>query len=212
MSAPPTTHRWRATKSRCAAGWRQPTACITAPGTDLEFSIKGIPVIPCNGEHNIPDGEVFTAPVRDSINGVIRFNVPSLYQGTTFDGVELEFKAGKIVRATSANEPDKLNRILDSDDGGRYTGEWSIACNNRILRPMKDILFDEKIGGSMHLTPGNAYDDADNGNRSRIHWDLILIQRPDYGGGNIYFDGELIRQDGRFLPEDLQPLNVGLAV
>jgi aminopeptidase len=182
---------------------------IVAPGTELEFSIKGIPVIPCAGDRNIPDGEVFTAPVRDSINGRIRFNTPSRYQGTVFDNIQFEFKEGKIVNAT-ANETEKLNKILDSDEGARYCGEWAIGVNNRVREPMLDTLFDEKIGGSFHLTPGNAYDIADNGNKSRIHWDLVLIQRPDYGGGEIYFDGELIRQDGRFLPKDLQGLNDGL--
>jgi aminopeptidase len=182
---------------------------ITAPGTELEFSIKGIPVIPCAGDRNIPDGEVFTAPVRDSINGKIRFNTQSRYQGTMFDSIEFEFKNGKIVQA-AANETDKINAVLDSDDGARYIGEWAIGVNNRVRHPMLDTLFDEKIGGSFHLTPGNAYEIADNGNRSRIHWDLVLIQRPDYGGGEIWFDGELLRKDGRFVPEDLQGLNAGI--
>jgi aminopeptidase len=182
---------------------------ILAPGTELEFSIKGIPVIPCFGERNIPDGEVFTAPVRDSINGVIRFNTQSRYQGVVFSDVTFEFKNGKIVDA-KANNTDRLNQILDSDEGARYCGEWSLGTNNRVRHPMLDTLFDEKIGGSFHLTPGNAYDIADNGNDSRIHWDLVLIQREDYGGGEIWFDGELIRKDGRFLPADLQGLNAGL--
>jgi aminopeptidase len=182
---------------------------ITAPGTELEFSIKGIPIIPCSGDRNIPDGEVFTAPVRDSINGHIRFNTPSRYQGTVFDNIEFEFKNGKIVKAT-ANETEKINKILDSDDGARYCGEWAIGVNNRVREPMLDTLFDEKIGGSFHLTPGKAYDIADNGNDSRIHWDLVLIQRPDYGGGEIWFDGELVRKDGKFVPKDLQGLNEGL--
>jgi len=182
---------------------------ITAPGTELEFSIKDIPVIECWGERNIPDGEVFTAPVRDSINGVIRFNTPSRYQGIVYESVEFEFKNGKIVRAT-ANETEKLNALLDSDEGARYCGEWAIGVNNRVREPMLDTLFDEKIGGSFHLTPGQAYEIADNGNRSRIHWDLVLIQRPDYGGGEIWFDGELVRKDGRFVPSDLAGLNTGL--
>jgi aminopeptidase len=165
---------------------------ITAPGTQLEFSIKGIPVIPCAGDRNIPDGEVFTAPVRDSINGKIRFNTQSRYQGTLFDSIEFEFKDGKIVRA-AANETDKINAVLDSDEGARYIGEWAIGVNNRVRHPMLDTLFDEKIGGSFHLTPGNAYEIADNGNRSRIHWDLVLL-----------------RKDGRFVPDDLQGLNAGL--
>jgi len=183
---------------------------IVAPGTELEFSIKDVPVIPCNGERNIPDGEVFTAPVRDSINGVIRYNTQSRYQGTVFSEIEFEFKDGQIVRA-EANETEKLNAILDSDEGARYCGEWSMGTNNRVRHPMLDTLFDEKIGGSFHLTPGSAYDEADNGNRSRVHWDLVLIQRPDYGGGEIWFDGELLRKDGHFVPDDLQGLNVGLS-
>jgi aminopeptidase len=182
---------------------------IAAPGRDLEFSIKNIPVIPCFGERNIPDGEVFTAPVRDSINGTIRFNTQSRYQGVVFSDITFEFKNGRIEKAT-ANNTERINQILDSDEGGRYCGEWSLGTNNRVRHPMLDTLFDEKIGGSFHLTPGNAYDIADNGNRSRIHWDLVLIQRPDYGGGEVWFDGELLRKDGRFVPKDLQELNAGL--
>lgn len=183
---------------------------ITGPGTDLTFSIKDIPVIPCNGRRNIPDGEVFTAPVRDTVNGTISYNTSSLYQGTVFDGISFEFSKGQIVKADCRNEPERLNSILDSDEGARFIGEWSLGCNNFIKSPMLDTLFDEKIGGSLHLTPGQAYETADNGNRSRVHWDLVLIQTPEYGGGEIHFDGKLIRKDGRFLPEDLQPLNVGL--
>lgn len=182
---------------------------IVAPGTELEFSIKGIPVVPCNGERNIPDGEVFTAPVRDSVNGVIRFNTQSRYQGTVFSDIMFEFKDGKIVNATSSDTA-RINQILDSDEGARYIGEWSLGTNNRVRHPMLDTLFDEKIGGSFHLTPGNAYDIADNGNDSVVHWDLVLIQRPDYGGGEVWFDGELLRKDGRFVPKDLQRLNEGL--
>lgn len=182
---------------------------IVGPGTELEFSIKGIDVRPCHGQRNIPDGEVFTAPIRDSVNGVIRYNAPSRYQGQVFTDICFEFEKGRIVKAT-ANETKKLNRILDADEGARYIGEWSIGCNNRIRRPMLDTLFDEKIGGSIHLTPGNAYDECDNGNRSRVHWDLVLIQTPEYGGGEIWFDGALLRKDGRFVPADLQGLNEGL--
>jgi aminopeptidase len=182
---------------------------ITAPGTDVTFSIEGMPVIPCNGLRNIPDGEVFTAPLRESVNGTVLYNTGSRYQGTIFEGISFEFKDGKIIRAES-NETEKLNQILDSDEGARYIGEWSIGCNNRVKTPMLDTLFDEKIGGSLHLTPGNAYDECDNGNRSRVHWDLVLIQTQACGGGQIFFDGELIRQDGLFLPDDLQGLNRGL--
>jgi aminopeptidase len=179
---------------------------ITAPGTDLNFSIKGIGAKMCRGDRNIPDGEVFSCPVKTSINGVIQFNTPTLYSGTRFQNVFLEFKDGKIVKATSDNTK-RLNEILDTDPGARYTGEFSLGFNPYILSPMCDILFDEKIAGSLHLTPGQAYDECDNGNRSAVHWDMVLIQRLDWGGGEIWFDGELIRKDGQFVPKDLKPLN-----
>jgi aminopeptidase len=160
----------------------------------------------CGGDRNIPDGEVFSCPVRDSVQGNVTFNAPSIYQGIGFDGIRLEFKDGKIVDATS-NETKKLNKILDSDPGARYIGEFSLGFNPRVLQPMRDILFDEKIAGSFHFTPGQAYDEADNGNRSQVHWDMVSIQRPEYGGGEIYFDGKLIRRDGEFLPKQLRSLN-----
>jgi aminopeptidase len=179
---------------------------INGIGTDLSFSIKGIPAVICGGDRNIPDGEVFSCPVKDSIEGHVTFNAPSIYQGIAFDGIRLEFKRGKIVAATS-NETQKLNKILDSDPGARFVGEFSLGFNPRVFEPMRDILFDEKIAGSFHLTPGQAYEEADNGNRSQVHWDMVSIQRPDYGGGEIYFDGKLIRKDGEFLPNQLQSLN-----
>lgn len=176
--------------------------------TDLSFSIKGIPAVPCDGKLNIPDGEVFTAPVRDSINGVIQYNAPSLYRGTTHNDVRFEFKDGRIIDATSSNT-QKLNEVLDADEGARYIGEFAIGFNPYCTRPMKDILFDEKIAGSIHLTPGACYDDAPNGNKSDVHWDLVLIQRPEYGGGDLYFDDTLVRHDGEFVVEDLMALNPG---
>jgi aminopeptidase len=179
---------------------------INGPGTELSFSIKGIGSKMCKGDRNIPDGEVFSCPVKNSINGKIQFNTPTLYAGTKFENVMLEFKNGKVVNATS-NYTKRLNEILDTDPGARYTGEFSLGFNPHILNPMCDILFDEKIAGSLHLTPGQAYEECDNGNRSAVHWDMVLIQRPEYGGGEIWFDGELIRKDGKFLPRDLRPLN-----
>lgn len=179
---------------------------IVGPGTDLTFSIEGIGVVKCSGKRNIPDGEVYTAPVKDSVNGYITYNTPSLYQGFTFENVRFEFKDGKIVQAT-ANDTERINRVLDTDPGARYIGEFALGVNPYILKPMKDILFDEKIMGSFHFTPGNAYDKADNGNRSAIHWDLVAIQRPEYGGGEIYFDGVLIRKDGLFVLPELEGLN-----
>lgn len=179
---------------------------IKGPGTDLRFSIKDIPAIVCGGTHNIPDGEVFTAPVKNSVQGYVTFNAPTIYQGTAFDSVRLEFKDGKVVDA-SANNTEKLNKILDSDAGARYIGEFSLAFNPHILHPMRDILFDEKISGSFHFTPGQCYEETENGNRSQVHWDMVNIQREDYGGGTIHFDGKLIRENGRFVPKQLQALN-----
>jgi aminopeptidase len=180
---------------------------IKGPGTDLEFSIKGIPAIPCTGQCNIPDGECYTAPVKNSVNGVIQYNAPTIYQGAIFENVRLVFKDGKIVDASAGAMTDKLNTILDSDEGARYVGEFSLGVNPFVRTPMKDILFDEKITGSLHFTPGQAYDDADNGNRSVVHWDMVLLQREDQGGGEIYFDDELIRKNGRFISEALAHLN-----
>ncbi len=179
---------------------------LKGPGTDLRFSIKGIGAVTCGGDRNIPDGEVFTAPVRDSVEGAISFTAPSIYQGVAFDNIRLEFEKGKVVKATS-NNTSKLNKILDADEGARYIGEFSLAFNPYILHPMRDILFDEKISGSFHFTPGQAYESADNGNRSQVHWDMVNIQRPDYGGGTIHFDGKLIRENGSFRPAALQALN-----
>ena len=179
---------------------------LKAPGTDLNFSIKGIGARMCRGDRNIPDGEVFSCPVKTSVNGVIRFNTPTLYSGTKFENVQLEFKDGKIVKATASNTK-RLNEILDTDPGARYVGEFSLGFNPYILNPMCDILFDEKIAGSLHFTPGQAYEECDNGNRSAVHWDMVLIQRPEWGGGEVWFDGELIRKNGLFMPADLKPLN-----
>jgi aminopeptidase len=179
---------------------------LKAPGTDLTFSIKGIGAKMCKGDRNIPDGEVFSCPVKNSVNGVIQFNTPTLYSGTKFENVKLEFIDGKIVNATS-NNTKRLNEILNTDPGARYIGEFSLGFNPYILSPMCDILFDEKIAGSLHFTPGQAYEDVDNGNRSAVHWDMVLIQRKEWGGGEVWFDGKLIRKDGIFLTKELKGLN-----
>jgi Leucyl aminopeptidase (aminopeptidase T) len=179
---------------------------ITAPGTDLTFSIKGIPTVPCAGGCNIPDGELYTAPIKTSVNGTLCYNTPSVYQGFTYEKICLEFKDGKIVKAT-ANDTERINKVFDTDEGARYIGEFAIGVNPYILHPMKDTLFDEKIMGSIHFTPGNCYDEAANGNSSAIHWDLVLIQREEYGGGEIYFDDVLVRKDGRFVVKELECLN-----
>jgi len=179
---------------------------IKGPGTDLRFSIKDIGAEPCGGLRNIPDGEVFSCPVKDSVEGHVQFNAPSVYLGQSFDNLRLAFKQGRVVDATS-NNTKRLNEILDSDAGARYIGEFALGFNPHILDPMRDILFDEKIAGSFHFTPGQAYAVADNGNKSQVHWDMVCIQRPEYGGGEIYFDGKLIRKDGLFIPKSLHKLN-----
>ncbi len=175
-------------------------------GTDITFSTKGIPAVTSCGKRNLPDGEVFTAPVKDSVNGVIHYNTATIYRGETHHDVCLEFKDGKIVHATSSNTP-KLNEVLDSDVGARFIGEFAIAFNPYCTKPLKDILFDEKMAGSLHLTPGNCYEQTENGNRSSVHWDLVLVQTPEMGGGEIFFDGTLIRKDGAFVLPDLLGLN-----
>lgn len=179
---------------------------IVGLDTDIKFSIKDIPVLSCAGRHNIPDGECYTAPVRESVHGTIHFNTTTIYQGTTFTDIRLLFENGRIVEASASNS-QKLNEILDTDEGSRYIGEFAIGFNPHITFPMLDILFDEKIAGSFHFTPGNAYEEADNGNRSSIHWDMVMIQTAEFGGGEIYFDGKLIRKDGQFVLPELQGLN-----
>ena len=179
---------------------------IVGPGTDISFSIKGMPAIICAGKCNIPDGECFTAPIRDSVNGTISYNTSSPYRGNVYENIKLTFKDGKIIDCSS-NHTDLMNEIFNSDEGARYIGEFSLGVNPMIKYPMGDILYDEKICGSIHFTPGTCYNECDNGNYSQIHWDLVLIQRTDYGGGEIYFDDVLIRKDGLFVIDELKPLN-----
>ena len=179
---------------------------IVGPGTDLTFSIKGMPAIKCDGKINIPDGEVFSAPLRDSVNGVLRYNAPTLYQGVTHENIEFTFEKGRIVKATGSHEA-LLNNILDTDEGARYIGEFAIGVNPYITTPMKDTLFDEKIAGSFHFTPGMCYDECYNGNKSAIHWDIVSIQTKEWGGGDMFFDDVLVRRDGLFVVPELMGLN-----
>jgi aminopeptidase len=179
---------------------------IAGPGTDLNFSIKGLPPIKCDGTMNIPDGEVYTAPVRDSVNGVVNYNTPSEKDGFKFENVRFEFRDGKIVDATS-NDTKRINSMLDIDEGARYLGEFAFGLNPYVRAPLLDTLFDEKIAGSVHITPGNSYDDCFNGNRSSLHWDLVLMQDKGSGGGEIWLDGKLVRKDGRFVLPELEGLN-----
>ncbi|MDO5569476.1 MAG: aminopeptidase [bacterium] len=180
---------------------------VIGPNTNLTFSIKDMPAIICAGESNIPDGEVYTAPIKESVNGYITYNTPSPYKGNIYHNIKLTFKNGKIIEAVATNDNDKLNEIFATDEGAKYIGEFSLGVNPQILNPVGDILYDEKISGSMHFTPGRAYKDAYNGNTSAIHWDLVLIQRSEYGGGEIYFDNKLIRKDGIFVDDTLNQLN-----
>lgn len=181
---------------------------LKGPGLDLSFSIQGIGAVSCHGRRNIPDGECFSCPVKDSVNGEIAFNTVSLYQGQEFSGIRYVLKDGRIVEATAGERTEKLNEILDTDEGARFIGEWSLGYNPHILHPMKDTLFDEKIAGSFHFTPGNAYPPpGGNGNKSAIHWDTVMIQRPEYGGGEVWFDGRLVRKDGLFVLPELEGLN-----
>jgi aminopeptidase len=179
---------------------------LVAKDTDISFSIQGLPAIKCDGLLNIPDGEVFSAPVRNSVNGRITYNTPALHNGFTYENISFLFKDGKIIEATG-NNTKQINEIMDMDEGARYVGEFSLGVNPYITKPMKDTLFDEKIAGSIHFTPGSAYDECFNGNKSALHWDLVLIMTPEYGGGEIWFDGKLIRKDGRFVLRELECLN-----
>lgn len=179
---------------------------IVGDGTDLTFSIKGIPAEKYYGTFNIPDGEVASAPVKNSVNGYITYNTETTYNGINFNNIKFEFKDGKIIKAT-ANKTKELNEILDTDEGARYIGEFAIGLNPYIEKPMGDTLFDEKIKGSFHFTPGDSLEESDNGNRSSIHWDIVNIQRPEFGGGEIYFDDVLIRKDGLFVLPELLKLN-----
>ena len=179
---------------------------IVGPGTDLTFSIKGIPAEKYMGTFNIPDGEVATAPVKDSVNGYITYNTETTYNGVLFNNIRFEFENGKIVKATS-NNTEMLNKILDTDKGARYIGEFALGLNPYVEKPIGDTLFDEKIKGSFHFTPGEALEESDNGNRSSIHWDIVNIQRKEYGGGEMYFDDVLVRKDGIFVLPELEALN-----
>ena len=179
---------------------------IIGKDTDLTFSIKGIGATKCMGNYNIPDGEVFSAPVKTSVNGYITYNTETRYNGVRFNNIKFEFENGKIVKA-SCNDNDAINKILDIDEGARYIGEFALGVNPYIDLPIGDTLFDEKINGSFHFTPGDSIEESDNGNRSSIHWDIVNIQRPEFGGGEIWFDDVLIRKNGRFVQKNLEMLN-----
>lgn len=172
---------------------------LKGKGTDIEFSVKGQNWIPCFGKRNIPDGELFTSPVIDSVNGKITY-APSVYQGKPFEFVKLEVENG-VVTDFDSSDNSALEEILNTDEGARRFGEFSFGLNPIIREPMYDILFDEKIYGSNHLTLGNDYEIAPNGNESSIHWDLVCI------GADVYLDGKMVRKGREFVMEELTGLN-----
>lgn len=180
---------------------------ILGKGTDLTFSVKGIPAEKYYGTFNIPDGEVASCPNKYSVNGYITYNTETTYNGITFKNIYFEFNDGKIIKAKAGDKTKELNEILDTDEGARYIGEFALGLNPYINNTIGDTLFDEKIAGSFHFTPGDALEESDNGNRSSIHWDIVCIQTPEFGGGEIYFDDVLVRKDGKFVLEELKDLN-----
>ena len=180
---------------------------ILGNGTDLTFSVKGIPAEKYYGTFNIPDGEVASCPTKFSSNGYITYNTETTYNGITFKNIYFELKDGKIIKAEAGDKTKELNEILDTDEGARYIGEFALGLNPYVTNTIGDTLFDEKVAGSFHFTPGTALDESDNGNRSNIHWDIVCIQTPEFGGGEIYFDDVLVRKDGRFVLDELKGLN-----
>jgi aminopeptidase len=168
---------------------------ILGKETDIRFSIAGKKSVKCDGKHNMPDGEVYTEPVKNSVNGHIYYEFPAVHGGREVCGVRLVFKDGKVVKATAEKNQDFLINMLDTDAGSRYVGEFGIGVNYNIDRFIKNTLFDEKIGGTIHLALGRAYKDTGGENNSAIHWDMIKDLR---NGGEVYIDGKLIEKDGKF--------------
>jgi aminopeptidase len=169
---------------------------IQAGDTDITLGVAGRNWIPCVGEHNMPDGEFFTAPVEDSVNGEICFSLPASYGGRTVSGVCLRFEDGKVVDARAEQGEDFLIEMLDTDDGARRLGELGIGTNFGIATGTKEILLDEKIGGTVHMAVGMAYPESGGTNSSAVHWDMVCDLRE---GGSITVDGEELQRDGRFL-------------
>ena len=180
---------------------------IKGPGTDLRFTVEGIQAEKYYGTYNIPDGEVASCPTKYSSNGYITYNTETTYNGITFKNIYFELNDGKIIKAEAGDKTKEINEILDTDEGARYIGEFALGLNPYVKNTMGDTLFDEKVAGSFHFTPGTALEESDNGNRSNIHWDIVCIQTPEFGGGEIYFDDVLVRKDGRFVLPELEALN-----
>lgn len=169
---------------------------VVGEKTDITLSMEGRDGIKCCGEHNMPDGEVFYAPVETQVNGHVYFDLPSIFSGKEVKGIYLEFENGKIIKATAEKNQELLHAILSTDEGSKYLGEVGIGTNFQITKPTKEILFDEKIGGSIHMAVGRAYKEGGGQNESAIHWDMIKDLRKK---GEIYIDGKLIQKNGKFL-------------
>ncbi len=170
------------------------TVRIKSPDTDLTFSIKGRQGIKCDGHRNMPDGEVFIAPVEKSTNGYIKYSYPAIREGKEVDGIRLEFKNGEVVKAEAAKNEKLLKEMIKLDKGSKYLGEFGIGVNYGIKKFVKQILFDEKIGGTIHLALGMAYKEGGGKNESALHWDMIK----DMKNGELYIDGKLIQKNGKF--------------
>lgn len=180
---------------------------IESPNVNLSFNIDNLCSEVCSGKINLPDGEVFIAPTINSANGEIEFNVPSRYQGSSFEKIKLFFQDGRVVNYSSQTNYEKLAEILESDEGNKYIGEFAIGTNPNINRPRSNILFDEKMLGSFHIALGNSHSLSDNGNKASIHWDMVNVLTENYGGGRIILDDEVIQENGIFVHHDLKELN-----
>ncbi|MBI2667269.1 aminopeptidase [Candidatus Woesearchaeota archaeon] len=169
---------------------------ITHNDTDLKFNIKGRKFVIADGSYNMPDGEIFTAPVDNSANGYIQFSFPSIYLGREVDGMRLEFKNGEVVKASAKKNEHLLKSLIKMDQGSKRLGEFGIGLNYNIKKNIKQILFDEKIGGTIHLALGSAYKECNGINKSGLHWDMIKDLR---NGGKVYLDGKLVHKNGKWL-------------
>jgi aminopeptidase len=169
---------------------------VLGPDTDLKLEVKGRTWINCDGHENFPDGEIFTGPIEDSVNGHIRYSFPACAYGREVEDVRLQFKDGKVVKATAAKNEQFLLKMLKSDKGARYVGEFALGTNYGIQRFTKNILFDEKIGGTIHLALGKGFPESGSKNKSAIHWDMVCDLRK---GGEVHVDGTLFLKDGKIL-------------
>lgn len=190
---------WKAVRGKqakiCKMLDQQKTIRIVSKGTDITMNVGGRKWINSDGRHNMPSGEIFTGPIEDSVEGKISFSFPACYGGREAHGVVIEFKKGKAVKAHASKGDDFLNASLDTDEGGRFVGEIAIGTNYAIQKFTKNTLFDEKIGGTIHMALGASYPDTGGKNKSSIHWDMVNDMRD---GGIIYADGKVIYKDGKF--------------